>query len=134
MLHSSATHGNKGTCVFFYTLNINIQYLNAWVQPRHFSCVEEFIGSGLGVLLNPDPVQVFITNLPLKNTKQLSVSVQEEKLSFLRTVCRQVANTLNRKDPDSLLVRLGARQVSIRSPDWTAQLAPLKGLRSSPSR
>jgi hypothetical protein len=46
----------------------------------------------------------------------ISVSVQEEKLSFLRTVCRQVANTLNRKDPDSLLVRLGARQVSVRSP------------------
>ncbi len=60
-------------------------------------------------------------------------SVQEEKLSFLRTVCRQVANTLNRKDPDSLLVRLGARQVSIRSPNWTAQLATLNGPRSAPS-
>ena len=35
---------------------------------------------------------------------------QEQKLNFLRTVCRHVANTLNRHDPDTLLAKLGARQ------------------------
>ena len=43
--------------------------------------------------------------------------IQAEKLSFLRTVCRHVANTLCRPDADSLLVRLGARDMSLEASD-----------------
>ena len=47
----------------------------------------------------------------------ISFKIQEEKVSFLRTVCRHVANTLCRPDSESLLVRLGARDMSLEASD-----------------
>jgi len=41
----------------------------------------------------------------------------EDKLTFLRTVCRHVSNTLCRPDPDQLLVRLAARDMSLDASD-----------------
>ena len=38
-------------------------------------------------------------------------------MTFLRTVCRHVANTLCRPDVESLLVRLGAREMSLDASD-----------------
>merc|ERR1719392_17838 len=50
-------------------------------------------------------------------TLQLVVDSVEDKLAFLRTVCRHVSNTLCRPDPDQLLVRLSARDMSFDSSD-----------------
>jgi len=50
-------------------------------------------------------------------TLQLLIETNEEKLSFLRTVCRHVANTACRPDYESLLVRLGARDMSLDASD-----------------
>jgi len=50
-------------------------------------------------------------------TFQLLTETQDEKLSFLRTVCRHVANTLCKPDAESLLVRLGARDMSLDASD-----------------
>merc|ERR1719438_226829 len=38
-------------------------------------------------------------------------------MTFLRTVCRHVSNTLCRPDPDQLLVRLAARDMSLDASD-----------------
>ena len=46
-------------------------------------------------------------------TFQLVVDTPEDKWSFLRTVCRHVSNTLCRSDPEQLLVRLSARDMSL---------------------
>merc|ERR1719445_1398594 len=50
-------------------------------------------------------------------TLQLVVDSPEDKWSFLRTVCRHVSNTLCRSDPDQLLVRLSARDMSLDASD-----------------
>ena len=50
-------------------------------------------------------------------TLQLVVDSAEDKLTFLRTVCRHVSNTLCRPDPDQLLVRLAARDMSLDASD-----------------
>merc|ERR1712130_643199 len=50
-------------------------------------------------------------------TLQLVVDSVEDKLAFLRTVCRHVSNTLCRPDPDQLLVRLAARDMSLDASD-----------------
>ena len=50
-------------------------------------------------------------------TLQLVVDNPEDKTTFLRTVCRSVANTLCRQDPESLLVRLAARDMSLDAND-----------------
>merc|ERR1719318_602156 len=50
-------------------------------------------------------------------TLQLVVDSLEDKLAFLRTVCRHVSNTLCRPDPDQLLVRLAARDMSLDASD-----------------
>ena len=50
-------------------------------------------------------------------TLQLVVDTVEDKLSFLRTVCRHVSNTLCRPDPEQLLVRLGARDMQLDASD-----------------
>jgi len=50
-------------------------------------------------------------------TLQLVVDNVEDKLSFLRTVCRHVSNTLCRPDPEQLLVRLGARDMQLDASD-----------------
>ena len=50
-------------------------------------------------------------------TLQLVVDSPEDKWSFLRTVCRHVSNTLCRPDPDQLLVRLSARDMSLDASD-----------------
>ena len=50
-------------------------------------------------------------------TLQLVVDNVEDKLTFLRTVCRHVSNTLCRPDPDQLLVRLSAREMSLDASD-----------------
>ena len=42
---------------------------------------------------------------------------KEEKVAFLRTICRHVANTLCRPDAESLLVRLEARDMSLEASD-----------------
>jgi len=50
-------------------------------------------------------------------TLQLTSESQDEKLSTLRTICRHVANTMCRQDPESLLVRLGAREMELDASD-----------------
>merc|ERR1712217_430728 len=50
-------------------------------------------------------------------TLQLVVDNIEDKMTFLRTVCRHVSNTLCRPDPDQLLVRLAARDMSLDASD-----------------
>ena len=50
-------------------------------------------------------------------TFQLVVDSPEDKWSFLRTVCRHVSNTLCRSDPEQLLVRLSARDMSLDASD-----------------
>ena len=50
-------------------------------------------------------------------TLQLVVDSPEDKWSFMRTVCRHVSNTLCRPDPDQLLVRLSAREMSLDASD-----------------
>ena len=50
-------------------------------------------------------------------TFQLVVDTPEDKWSFLRTVCRHVSNTLCRSDPEQLLVRLSARDMSLDASD-----------------
>merc|ERR1719150_3560507 len=50
-------------------------------------------------------------------TMQLGVDSPEDKWSFLRTVCRHVSNTLCRPDPEQLLVRLSARDMSLDASD-----------------
>jgi len=50
-------------------------------------------------------------------TLQLVVDNVEDKLTFLRTVCRHVSNTLCRPDPDQLLVQLSARDMSLDASD-----------------
>ena len=50
-------------------------------------------------------------------TMQLVVDNVEDKLTFLRTVCRHVSNTLCRPDPDQLLVSLAARDMSLDASD-----------------
>ena len=50
-------------------------------------------------------------------TLQLVVDSPEDKWSFLRTVCRHVSNTLCRPDPEQLLVRLSARDMSLDASD-----------------
>ena len=50
-------------------------------------------------------------------TMQLVVDSPEDKWSFLRTVCRHVSNTLCRPDPEQLLVRLSARDMSLDASD-----------------
>lgn len=50
-------------------------------------------------------------------TLQLVVDSLEDKLAFLRTVCRHVSNTLCRPDPEQLLVRLAARDMSLDASD-----------------
>merc|ERR1712241_783937 len=50
-------------------------------------------------------------------TLQLVVDSQEDKWSFLRTVSRHVSNTMCRPDPEQLLVRLSARDMSLDASD-----------------
>jgi len=50
-------------------------------------------------------------------TLQILSEVQDDKVTFLRTICRHVANTLCRPDAESLLVRLGARDMSLEASD-----------------
>eukprot|EP00092_Neocalanus_flemingeri_P016143 GFUD01017471.1.p1 GENE.GFUD01017471.1~~GFUD01017471.1.p1 ORF type:complete len:636 (+),score=186.23 GFUD01017471.1:218-1909(+) len=50
-------------------------------------------------------------------TLQMVVDSAEDKLTFLRTICRHVSNTLCRPDPDQLLVRLSARDMSLEASD-----------------
>ena len=50
-------------------------------------------------------------------TLQLVVDSIEDKMTFLRTVCRHVSNTLCRPDPEQLLVRLAARDMSLDASD-----------------
>ena len=38
-------------------------------------------------------------------------------MTFLRSLCRHVSNTLCRADPDQLLVRLSARDMSLEASD-----------------
>ena len=45
------------------------------------------------------------------------VDSAEDKWSFLRTMSRHVCNTLCRPDPDQLLVRLSARDMSLDASD-----------------
>jgi len=46
-----------------------------------------------------------------------ATETQDEKTSFLKVVCRHVANTLCRPDPESLLVRMSARDMSLDASD-----------------
>ena len=50
-------------------------------------------------------------------TLQLVVDTPEDKWSFLRTMSRHVSNTLCRPDPDQLLVKLSARDMSLDASD-----------------
>jgi len=50
-------------------------------------------------------------------TLQMVVDSAEDKWSFLRTMSRHVCNTLCRPDPDQLLVRLSARDMSLDASD-----------------
>ncbi|XP_023320077.1 protein ECT2 isoform X4 [Eurytemora carolleeae] len=50
-------------------------------------------------------------------TFQLLTETNEEKVAFLRTICRHVANTLCRPDSESLLVRLEPRDMSLEASD-----------------
>merc|ERR1712217_254959 len=50
-------------------------------------------------------------------TLQLVVDNIEDKMTFLRSVCRHVSHTLCRPDPDQLLVRLAARDMSLDASD-----------------
>jgi len=50
-------------------------------------------------------------------TLQLVVDSQEDKWSFLKTMCRHVSNTLCRPDPDQLLIKLSARDMSLDASD-----------------
>lgn len=50
-------------------------------------------------------------------TFQLITESQDEKLKFLRSLCRHAANTMCRPDADSLLVRLGARDMDMDASD-----------------
>merc|ERR1712098_366028 len=50
-------------------------------------------------------------------TLQLVVDSQDDKWSFLKTMCRHVSNTLCRPDPDQLLIKLSARDMSLDASD-----------------
>jgi protein ECT2 len=50
-------------------------------------------------------------------TVQLQSETQDEKLAVLRTICRHVANTMCRPDPENLLVRLGAKDMALDASD-----------------
>jgi len=50
-------------------------------------------------------------------TLQLVVDTQEDKWAWLKTTCRHVSNTQCRPDPDQLLVRLSARDMSFDASD-----------------
>jgi len=50
-------------------------------------------------------------------TLQLNSESQDEKLTVLRTICRHVANTMCRPDPENLLVRLGAKDMALDASD-----------------
>jgi len=50
-------------------------------------------------------------------TVQLQSESQDEKLAVLRTICRHVANTMCRPDPENLLVRLGAKDMALDASD-----------------
>ena len=42
---------------------------------------------------------------------------KDEKLTVLRTICRHVANTMCRPDPENLLVRMGAKDMALDASD-----------------
>merc|ERR1712098_14026 len=50
-------------------------------------------------------------------TLQLVVDSQDDKWSFLKTMCRHGSNTLCRPDPDQLLIKLSARDMSLDASD-----------------
>jgi hypothetical protein len=117
---------------FSYSIfETKIQYLLA----RH-SCVEEFLGSRLGVLLNPDPVQtqVFITNLTLKKTNSYLFLFRRRSWAFCgQCAARWRIRSTEKIQTPYLWGSVPGKYLSAPLLDCSVTIATLKGLRSAPS-